>query len=100
MYADAYLNHFADRYVALNLRAAGISLEQYLARPDWFAGRVARLLPQQMPAAGRALCRLAAPAGAVVRDGTLVEPLHHRRVARSAPERRGVFRARDRENRA
>lgn len=93
MYPDAYLNHYADRYVALNLRAAGVSLDQYLARPDWFAGRVARLLPRQMPAAGRALT-VHPPASAVVRNGTYIEPLHHRRMAPSSAARGATFRAR------
>lgn len=33
-YSDAYLNHFADRYVELGLRDLNITLLQYLAAPQ------------------------------------------------------------------
>lgn len=32
-YSDEYLEHYADRYVALRLKGHGVTLMQYLAAP-------------------------------------------------------------------
>lgn len=52
-YTDAYLEHFASRYVALYLKGHGITLQQYLAAPDRYkhlAFAPLPLLPKQQMA--------------------------------------------------
>lgn len=87
-YPDAYLDHYADRYVELGLARCGIRLEQYLRSPQacervaqvWAARGgpcPAQILPQEITAAEQRLergledCRR--------RGGVIVEPLHHHR---------------------
>lgn len=107
MYSDAYLNHYADRYIELGLRAYGITLEQYLAQPV-ACERVAReqdrrtvaggamIVPQRLSVI-EANLRAEAEAERYLRNATLrgdryIEPLHHHRYthtgARRMPGRR------------
>lgn len=56
MYPDAYLNHYADLFVARRLGAHGVTLEQYLAEPalyDHLVDQPEPLLPAQQAAAAR-----------------------------------------------
>jgi hypothetical protein len=56
MYPDAYLNYYADRYIALRLGAHGVGLEQYLGDPDLYehlADEPEPLLPAQRAVAAR-----------------------------------------------
>ena len=52
---DPYLNHYADRFVALRLGAHGVDLEQYLADPERFEhlAEFEPPLPAQIEAAAR-----------------------------------------------
>lgn len=67
-YPDAYLEHYADRFVALGLARCGIRLEQYLHSPaacervaEIWAARggpcPAQILPQEITAAEQRLER-------------------------------------------
>lgn len=60
---DPYLNHYADRFIALRLSAHGVDLEQYLANPGRFehlADEPEPLLPAQREAAARISAQWAA----------------------------------------
>ena len=46
IYSDAYLNHYADRYVRENLADKGISLEQYLEDPARYS--ILQAIPADM----------------------------------------------------
>lgn len=51
-FSDAYLNHYADAYVAQRIHAYGVSLESYLYAPadyDLLALDPEPLLPAQQP---------------------------------------------------
>lgn len=104
---DPYLNHYADRYVALRLRAHGVTLDQYLAQPAVYeplALEPEPLLPAQQAVAARLAAHLSAgdehdaltdhleaglSAGTRLADGGLVEPLrHHIRPACHGARRR------------
>lgn len=85
-YSDNYLNHYADRYVAMRLKLHGVSLEQYLDSPK----RYEHLEHQPFPplAAQLAVQRQidaeterheASIAHLPRRDGVVTEPLRHRR---------------------
>lgn len=101
---DAYLNHYADRYVAGRLRAHGVSLDQYLADPQRYEALALEpepLLPAQQAVARRIAAEhadLVAELEADLTDaarlagGALVEPLHHHRRPRKPGERRRFFR--------
>lgn len=55
-YTDEYLEHYADRYMALRLRRHGVSLEDYLADPGRYeplALEPLPLLPKQRMVAHR-----------------------------------------------
>ena len=91
VYGDEYLNHYAERYRALNLRLHGITLLQYLATPTacelvakLWASRPepcpAAILPQQISEAEMRLTR--GLEHCPRRDGAIVEPLHHHRLPR------------------
>jgi len=87
MYSDAYLNHYADRFVELRLARHGLSLDQYLANPRRYeplALEPEDLLPQQQEVAQRLseaeLAKLERPLEDMPRrNGAIVEPLHRRR---------------------
>ena len=54
---DAYINHYADRYVRHGLRDCGVSLLQYLADPERYEP-LTGLLPRQRVATGKALAEM------------------------------------------
>lgn len=109
-YSDAYLNHFSDRYVALRLRAHGVSLEQYLARPALYeplALEPEPLLPAQRLVSRRiaadweqaaelnelaAAIEAQAPADARLSGQALREPLRHHTLPESHAARRRFYR--------
>jgi hypothetical protein len=85
-YSDEYLEHYADRYVAMHLRGHGVSLEQYLADPtryEHLALEPFPLLPEQQAAQQRLDAEMARVEAEVAhlprRNGAVVEPLHHHR---------------------
>ena len=110
-YSDAYLNHYADRYVANRLHAHGVSLDAYLADPARYhalAWEPEALLPAQQAVADRLAAQWGADdehdrlsagleaglADAVrLADGALREPLHHRLKPRSQGARRRFYRS-------
>lgn len=89
-YPDEYLEHYADRYVSLELRRHGVTLLQYLAAPA-ACERVAQiwaarggpcpgaLLPQQITEAELAMERELQ--GVRLAGDRYVEVLHHHSVA-------------------
>lgn len=89
LYPDAYLDHYADRYMALCLRYHGITLLQYLAAPDACERAALEHMPL-LPAQRVVQARLDAEAARLEatvahlpqRNGTVVEPLHHTRYPR------------------
>lgn len=97
VYSDEYIEHYAERYRSLALKAQGLTLLQYLAAPEAcerlaarYAARRARceplLLPQEIARAAAALetrHRVEARIEAVPRrDGWAIEGLrHHSRKA-------------------
>lgn len=91
-YSDEYLEHYADRYVALHLRGHGITLEQYLVEParyEHLALEPFPLLPEQQ-AVKEQLDAEAARVEAEVahlprRNGAVVEVLHHHRHPKRSP---------------
>lgn len=91
-YSDEYLEHYADRYVAMHLKGHGVSLEQYLAEPARYEHLTLEpfpLLPEQRAVQAR-LDAEAAKAEAEVahlprRNGAVVEPLHHHRHPKRSP---------------
>ncbi|WKD29569.1 hypothetical protein NDQ72_06395 [Halomonas sp. KG2] len=56
-YTDAYLEYYADRYVALYLKGHGITLQQYLAAPDRYEHLAFAPLPL-LPAQNNVVLRL------------------------------------------
>lgn len=102
MYSDAYLEHFADRYIELGLRAYGITLEQYLAKPEacervareWnqrTVGGAAMIVPQRLSVI-EAHLQAEAEAERGLKDVALrgdryIEPLHHHRYTHTAGRR-------------
>lgn len=56
-YTDEYLEHFANRYVALYLKGHGITLPQYLAAPERYEHLVFAPLPL-LPAQHNVVLRL------------------------------------------
>lgn len=56
-YTDAYLEYYADRYVALYLKGHGITLVQYLAAPDRYEHLAFAPLPL-LPAQNNVVLRL------------------------------------------
>lgn len=56
-YTDAYLEFYANRYVALYLRGHGITLQQYLAAPDRYEHLAFAPLPL-LPAQHNVVLRL------------------------------------------
>lgn len=86
MYSDAYLNHYADRYVAMQLKRHGVTLDQYLADPakyDHLEFEPFPPLPAQL-AVQQQLDADAARAEREVehlprRNGTAIEVLRHHR---------------------
>ena len=109
MYSDEYLSHYCARYIALDLRRAGVGLEQYLERPAAYEAAAAEcpeptVIPQRVDVierhlraeaqAARGLAELGIDNAVLAciqaeaesgvehlprRHGTIVEPLHHRR---------------------
>lgn len=86
IYSDAYLNHYADRYVAMHLKRHGVTLEQYLADParyEHLEFEPFPLLPEQR----RVQQQLDAEATRAEQEiehlprhnGAAIEVLHHRR---------------------
>ncbi|SDK30924.1 hypothetical protein [Billgrantia gudaonensis] len=53
LYSDAYLEHYADRFIALRLARHGVNLAQYLAHPERYEARA--LEPEPPLAAQRAV---------------------------------------------
>lgn len=110
-YSDAYLDHYADRYVAGRLHAHGVSLDAYLADParyDALTWAPEPLLPAQQAVAARLAAqwglddehdRLAAGLEADLADavrlagGALREPLHHHQMPRCQGARRRFYRS-------
>lgn len=89
-YRDEYLEHYADRYVALYLKGHGVTLEQYLADPSRYDRLADEPLPL-LPAQQRVQARLDAEAYRLAaevdhlpqRNGAVIEPLHHHRHSRA-----------------
>lgn len=88
-YRTEYLEHYADRYVALHLRGHGITLDQYLAAParyEHLALEPLPLLPVQREIQERLDIEAAKVEAEVAhlpqRNGAVVEPLHHHRHPR------------------
>ncbi len=85
-YSDDYLNHYADRYVALHLKRHGVTLEQYLANPRQYDG-LAMLpfppLPAQLAVQRQIDAETERQEASIERlprrDGVAIEPLRHRR---------------------
>ena len=108
-YSDEYLEFWAELYADNQLWRQGIGLEQFLAAPEEVIDRMAErdtgcyaddyepLLPAQARVARR--IELQTPAGIleqldrdptlVVRNGTYMELLHHRRWPRNPARRAG-----------
>lgn len=93
-YSDEYLEHHADRFVALRLDLHGLSLEQYLAAPERYehlAHEPFPLLPAQRAVAERVYAQELAEeaerqtADLPRRNGAVVEPLHHHRHPKRGP---------------
>jgi hypothetical protein len=91
-YSDEYLEHYADRYVAMHLRGHGITLEQYLAAParyEHLALEPFPLLPEQRAVQERLDTEAARVEAEVAhlprRNGAVVEPLHHHRHPKRSP---------------
>lgn len=96
-YSDEYLDHYADRFIAMRLSSHGVTLAQYLSAPwryEHLALEPEGLLPRQR----RIQARIDAEAieedieaemdGVVRRGGIAIEPMRHRRWPRRAPIRR------------
>lgn len=93
-YSDEYLDHYADRYVAMHLKGHGITLDQFLANPARYEHLALEPFPL-MPEQKAVRDRLDAQAEAVRveaevahlprRNGAVVEPLHHHRHPRRSP---------------
>lgn len=79
---DETLNHWADVYVACNVRDFGFSLDQFLAQPHQLLARIERrlaarnLLAMKRRAPSVDPCDADDPA-TEIRDGRLVEKLRH-----------------------
>lgn len=89
IYSDAYLNHYADQYVAMRLNLHGVTLEQFLAAPERYqhlADEPFPPLPEQL-AVQRQIDAEAERQEASIehlprRDGVAIEPLRHHRLPR------------------
>jgi hypothetical protein len=88
MYSPAYINYYADRYVAYRLKAHGVNLEHYLRMPERYEHLA--LEPEPLLPAQRAVqARLDAEweterheravENLPRRNGAVVEHLHHKR---------------------
>lgn len=90
-YSDEYLNHYADRFVAMRLDLHGVRLDQYLANPDHYEALALEplpLLPQQKAVQARldAADKAAAEVAHLPqRNGAIVEPLRHHRFPKRSP---------------
>jgi hypothetical protein len=92
MYSPAYINYYADRYVANRLKAHGVSLTQYLANPERYeplALESEPLLPAQRAVQERLDHEETSRVEREIEDlprrnGTPVERLRHRRWAKRA----------------
>lgn len=97
-YSDEYLNHYADRFVAMRLSLYGVRLDQYLANPAHYEALAMEplpLLPQQRAVQARLdeADKVAAEVAHLPqRNGTTVEPLrHHRHPRRGTPALSALF---------
>ncbi|WP_286695007.1 hypothetical protein [Spongiibacter sp. UBA1325] len=86
LYNVNYLEHYADRFIELGLRAYGLSLEQYLPNPQLIEQLYLQqdhrpLLPQQRQVQQQLDAHQ--PQRQVEhlpqRNGSVIEPLHHKR---------------------
>lgn len=91
-YSDEYLEHYADRFVAMRLDLHGINLAQYLAAParyERLALEPFPLLPEQRAVQARLDAEAVRAAAEVAhlpqRNGAVVEPLHHHRHPKRSP---------------
>lgn len=91
VYSDAYINHYADIWLARKLKQRGISLAQFLANPSHYDDEFLPLLDAQQKVADRLAADDAVAAHAERgtenlprRNGAIVEPLHHHAHPRSA----------------
>ncbi|WP_041863167.1 hypothetical protein [Bordetella petrii] len=86
IYSDAYLSHYADRYVAMQLKRHGVTLEQYLANPAHYDRLEFEPFPP-LPAQLRVQQQMDAEAARAEqeiehlprRNGAAIEVLRHRR---------------------
>ena len=101
LYSPHYIDHFCDRFIELDLRRYGLTFEQYLVDPQHAERVYLNAEPRPLLAAQRVVqARLDAAAARAEmqsaeaeledpleaelshlprRNGTCVEPLHHRR---------------------
>lgn len=85
-YSDEYLNHYADRYVAMQLKRHGVTLEQYLASPAGYERLALEPfppLPAQLAVQRQIDAETERQEASIEhlprRDSVAIEPLRHRR---------------------
>ena len=88
-YSDDYLNHYADRYMAMQLKRHGVTLDQYLANParyEVLALEPFPALPAQLAVQRQIDAETARQEASIEhlprRDGVATEPLRHHRYPR------------------